>query len=279
MLAFIEQRDPERPFFAFQFFESPHAQYDFPEECAVFEPCIDGLNYAALDLERDIAGIRNRYLNSCRHLDQQIGRVTDFLEQRGLMQRTILVVTGDHGEEFMEHGAWGHGSSFVDEQVRVPLLLWIPGVEAGVTDRLTSHLDLPATLLPRLGVHGDEADLSLGHDLLGPHERDFTVVCDWNRLCYVDADFKAWFDLKRVGFLGNQITTGDDRPEADRDAFLASRGAALAEVMADLARFRRRPGTLQEPSGANRRQTIEPSFASRSAVPDGPAGGPAAAMD
>jgi membrane-anchored protein YejM (alkaline phosphatase superfamily) len=239
VLSFLDQREPERPFFVFSFFESAHARYAFPEECAVRRPYLADLDYGALDLERDIEAIRNRYLNSCRHLDSQLGRLCDALAARGLLERTVVVVTGDHGEEFLEHGRWGHGSSFVDEQVRVPLVLWIPGVEPGVVDRMSSHLDLPATLLPLLGARNRPGDLSLGRDLLGTGTRDFTVIADWSRLCVVTESRKASFATQTEGLFRTETTDAHDRPVADGATLPVD---LLAEVLEGLGRFRARSG-------------------------------------
>ena len=244
LLSFVDGRDPARPFFAFAFFESAHARYQFPAECAVHRPYLADLNYAALDLARDIEGIRNRYLNSCHHLDGQLGRLLDGLARRGLLDASVVVITGDHGEEFLEHGRWGHGSSFVAEQVRVPLVLRVPGLAPGVDDRLTSHLDLPATLLPRLGVRNPPEELSLGHDLLGPFARGSTVVADWSRLCVVTPELKASFATQAKGFLGTETTTADDRPAQG----LRLPVTIQAEILEGLGRFRTRSGARPDPS-------------------------------
>ena len=78
------------------------------------------------------------------------------------MQNTIVVVTGDHGEELLEHGRWGHGSAFVDEQIHVPLVMRIPGQSARVIETVTSHLDIVPSLLPAFGVTNPPADYALG---------------------------------------------------------------------------------------------------------------------
>ncbi len=125
------------------------------------------LNYATMDVHRDMPGIFNRYINSVHHLDQQLGRVLDRLERDGRLDDTLVVITGDHGEEFMEHGRWGHNSEFHDEQVRVPLVLAGPGVPGGVVTAPTSHLDVAPTLLGLLGVSNPPADYAVGQPWTG----------------------------------------------------------------------------------------------------------------
>ena len=243
MLDFFEHRDASRPFFAFMFFESPHARYDFPPESVIKKPYLESLNYATMDLSRDIGLIKNRYLNSVHHLDSQLARVFDYLESHGLLDSTIVVVTGDHGEEFMEKGRWGHASAFTEEQTRVPLVLYVPGHAPAVVDRMTSHLDLPATVLDLLGAKNPPSDYSLGYDLLSGPPRTFTVVSGWNDLAYVDASHKivmplGRFDLSRK----RRVTTRDDTELPAADDQLATDHTHVLDIMRQLTRFARARG-------------------------------------
>jgi membrane-anchored protein YejM (alkaline phosphatase superfamily) len=240
LLDFIGHRDPSRPFLAFMFFESPHARYYFPPESVIRRPYLEELNYATMDLARDIGLIFNRYVNSCHHLDSQFERVFDYLERQGLLDSTLVLVTGDHGEEFLEKGRWGHGSDFSEEQTRVPLVLWIPGEAPHEVTRMTSHLDIPATLLARLGVTNPPEDYSLGLDLLGDRVRTRAVLADWNDLAVVDDTSKMIFPIQASGFLERRhATTARDEPLSASDArsLLEQKRAGLLEVMHDLARF------------------------------------------
>ena len=49
-----------------------------------------------------------------------LGRLFEELKRRGLYDRTLIVLTADHGEEFHEHGGWWHGTTLYDEQIHVP---------------------------------------------------------------------------------------------------------------------------------------------------------------
>jgi len=242
MLDFIRSRDPARPFMTFMFFESPHARYYFPPECVIRTPYLEDFNYATANLERDAPLIFNRYVNSCRHLDVQFGRVLKELEAGGLLDSTILIITGDHGEEFMEHGRWGHSSSYNEEQTVVPLVLWTPGRDPAVVERMTSHLDLPATLLKLLGVTNHPEDYSLGRDLLDGSPREYTIMSDWSNMAYVDAEYKAVFPTSNAGARQRPYVTGaDDIPLADERQFLQKRRERIAGVLTEMSRFTRRP--------------------------------------
>jgi len=236
IFAAIDRRDPAKPFFTFMFFESPHAPYTFPEECALTKPYVADLNYLTMDLKKDIGAIKNSYINACRHLDTQLDRVFKMLAQKGLLESTIVLVTGDHGEEFMEKGRWGHHSAFTEEQIRVPLILHVPGVASAVIDRMTSHLDLPATILPRLGVKNPAEDYCLGADLIGGPPRESLSISGWAEVVYVDDGYKAIFPVKSFNMSRREVTTRDDGP-ADKSAFLSARRDQVTKFMKDLRRF------------------------------------------
>ncbi len=243
MLNFIEERDPARPFMAFMFFESPHASYYFPEESVIRQPYLEDFNYATMSLDDDIELIRNRYINSCHHLDSQFARVFAYLEQNDLLENTVVVVTGDHGEEFMEKGRWGHNSAFHEEQIRVPLVIRLPGKGAGETDRMTSHLDIAPTLLPLLGVKNASGDYAQGFDLLGPERRDFTIISDWSRVCYVDEKYKEVIPLTASSMMRGDTSARDDKPLADPDLFRQNHLDFLQQMMKGLGKFKGGPAS------------------------------------
>jgi len=238
MLTAMDGRDPSRPFFAFMFFDSPHARYYFPPENAIRKPYLDELNYATMNLSRDADLIKNRYINACNHMDGQIARVLDYLKEQNLLDSTIVVIAGDHGEEFMEKGHWGHASGYPEEQTRTPLILHIPGRTAAEVNRLTSHLDIAPTLLRFLGVTNQADDYSLGMDLLGEKQHDFVVACGWDSLAYIDARYKAILSTKAYGVGQEKVTTADDCELDDPSPFLNSHKASLAGILRELARFR-----------------------------------------
>jgi len=225
------------PFFRFMFFESPHARYDFPPESVIRSDVLEDMNYAELDLAHDIGRIRNRYLNACHHLDSQWQRVLDGLAERGLLDSTIVILTGDHGEEFLEHGHWGHNSAFTDEQTRTPLVLWVPGRAPLRVSAMSSHLDLPATLLALLGATGPESDWTLGHDLLGPFRRTSTVISDWDQMALVDEHHKLVLPFRDGRLTGSLVTGADDLPVPDERAAAAACQPLVAATLAQMGRF------------------------------------------
>lgn len=239
IVKFLDARDTTKPFLVFEFFESPHAPYHFPDECAIRKPYMKDFNYATADMVGDIPQIRNRYINSCNHLDTQIARVLDALSQRHLLDTSIVLITGDHGEEFLEKGRWGHNSAFSEEQLRVPMVLWIPGAGTSVVDRMTSHLDIVPTMLPQLGVRNSPEQVSQGVSLLSDEIREYAVVADWSRLGYVDGQYKATFPLEATATFRNRVTDANDAPLPDPSVFYDARRDRLIEVMHEMRRFGR----------------------------------------
>jgi len=237
MLDFIVHRDIAKPFMTFMFFESPHARYYFPPECEIRKEYLKEFNYATANIQKDIGLIFNRYVNSCNHLDTQFSRVIDALEKEGLLDTTIVIMTGDHGEEFMEHGRWGHNSAFVEQQIRTPLIIWVPGMKPAEYTKMTSHLDIPATIMNVLGVENPPEDYSLGFDLFSDKKRQYTIMSDWSSLAYRDSDFKIVLPLKASASFNNEITTADDKPITDQDAVYGNKTEKLVRVLREASEF------------------------------------------
>jgi uncharacterized protein len=246
LIAFLAQRDQRRPFFAFMFFESTHFRYYFPESSVIRTPYAQDLDIDELASERNVGLAHARYVNAAHHLDQQIARILDALRDQGQLDHTIVLLTGDHGEEFYEKGRRGHNSEFHEEQIHVPLVIRVPGDGAHEVSRMTSHLDLPATILPLLGVRNPAEDYSLGHDLRGDAERDFTVVADWSRIGIVGPRAKLTVPLGGAALLqADRWTTRDDRELEDKSDVHQLVEDQLRRTIADLHRFRRVPDAYQ----------------------------------
>ena len=101
--------------------------------------------------------LRHTYDAGVRYLDASLGTLFDSLRSSGLWDRMLVVVTSDHGEEFAEHGGFGHHTLY-EEIVRVPLLVkWPRGDRAGtINEALSSSVDLAPTLLEVAGLPADD---------------------------------------------------------------------------------------------------------------------------
>jgi arylsulfatase A-like enzyme len=94
------------------------------------------------------------YDGSIRYLDQCIQQLLSQLKGRGLLKNTIVVVTSDHGQEFGDHGIYGHHQSLYRGEIQVPLIIWKPGLvpESVRVTTPVSTTDIPATILDLTGV-------------------------------------------------------------------------------------------------------------------------------
>jgi lipoteichoic acid synthase len=94
----------------------------------------------------------NRYLNALHQSDQVFGQLMRSLEDRGLLASTLVVVVGDHGEAFGQHGRRVHGELLYEEDLRIPLLLVNPRLFGGEVDSVVSGMkDVAPTVLDLLG--------------------------------------------------------------------------------------------------------------------------------
>ncbi|MEE2828351.1 MAG: sulfatase-like hydrolase/transferase [Myxococcota bacterium] len=104
-------------------------QYMDPHD-PYFPPPYDGTGYARVEHPRpeswEAAALKELYMGEVAYWDAHFGRLLQYLRARGLDESTVIVVTSDHGEEFGEHGGFGHGTQLYDESIRVPLLVSLP---------------------------------------------------------------------------------------------------------------------------------------------------------
>lgn len=165
-------KKPDKPFFAWIHFFDPHNPYDPPEEQAkLFPP----LSANPSELERDIA----HYDGEIHFTDQEVGNLLDALAKGGILDETIVIVVGDHGEGLMDHGWMLHGLQIYEEAVHVPLIVrWPAKLPKGKTIVEPVELvDLTPTILDLTGVAAPKVappveGLSLAPALLGKAKLD-----------------------------------------------------------------------------------------------------------
>jgi arylsulfatase A-like enzyme len=87
-------------------------------------------------------------------VDASIGELMQALQRRGLYDRTLVILTADHGEEFYDHQTWGHGQLLFQELLHVPLVMKLPGSEHAwsVLSGVCRHVAILPTVLDLLGV-------------------------------------------------------------------------------------------------------------------------------
>src|SRR5439155_12481119 len=89
----------------------------------------------------------DRYDQEIFYTDLHIGRLIADLKSRGLWSKTVVIVTGDHGEGFGEHGVTEHGYHLYPAQTKVPFIVRVPGIAPRRVRVPVGHIDIAPTLL------------------------------------------------------------------------------------------------------------------------------------
>lgn len=218
---FIHELKPEDKFFSFVFLDNVHS-YATPEGfTSVFTPDPATINHMALGPDSDPTPVRNRYQNAVYYADQSVAHILELLAQQGLLERTIVIITSDHGEEFNDNGGnyWGHNSNFTDVQMHIPLVIKWPDAQPRVIKTRTSAYDLTATLMPRVfGVTNPVSDFSIGQDLVNPQEPPFILVGSYLENALIEDDRIVLID--KLGILRFKDKRYRDSSNTERDSNL-----------------------------------------------------------
>ena len=171
MFSWIDQGPADRPFFAVYLPAAGHHPYlssggPFPGET---------------DL--------GAYKNAIHEGDQALGALIDGLKRRGLFEQTLIVVFGDHGEAFDQHpGNRAHSLYIYDENVRVPLIIRVPGAPAAAVRRVpqvASVIDIGPTIVDLLGLAGE------------PSQQGSSLLRSLERMALFHADYASgWIGLR-----------------------------------------------------------------------------------
>lgn len=129
--------DPDntgKQFFAWGHFGDPHDQYLKHEEAPDFGK-----------------KLRDKYDSEVWFTDMHLGKLLDWAKQQPWWARTAVIITGDHGEAFGEHGQFRHAFEIWENLVRVPLIVYVPGAKPQRISERRSHIDLAPTIMDLLG--------------------------------------------------------------------------------------------------------------------------------
>jgi len=163
-LQYLEQ-GKKRPFFAFLFYDLLHA-ISIPEPYRQkFKPSWDYADYMALNNTTDPTPYFNLYRNCGWYVDSLIGNILQKLENKKLLEESIIIITGDHSQEFNENkkNYWGHGSNYSDAQIHVPFIYYDSQTPRTYT-HTTTHYDIVPTLMKLfLGISNPPEDYSMGY--------------------------------------------------------------------------------------------------------------------
>ena len=287
--------DRSRPFFCFIHYLDPHSDYSsLPEfEAPFVGPYSGPATGKSEQLFQHIQGFVHFDAADAKHLsdlydagvrqqDAELEKLFAHLQSAGFLADSLVVLVSDHGEEFLEHGEVMHGLSQYEESVRVPFLLWGPGVPRDVrVQENVSLVDVMPTVLDLLGLSAPEG--LDGRSLRGLWESPGSARPP--RSLFVEAD------LDPPGPTARRMVPGDDLavrrgnfklvldpssntvrlfdltrdPHETKDV-AAEQPALVSELRAELERFRARraaPTTPEELSAEDMRKLEELGYAGK----------------
>ncbi|MCK5117355.1 MAG: sulfatase [Candidatus Aegiribacteria sp.] len=174
-------RDSTKPLFSAIHFVDPHLPYSPPPpwDTLYSDPKSDdlfnifwGRGNDVLDLNQNLVEMNptqleimvGLYDGELAFTDSQIGRLLSELDARGTLHNTVFVIVGDHGEEFLDHGGFGHGHTLYQEILDVPLIISGRSIPIGVNDEVVAQFDILPTIL---GISGLDIPIWVdGKDIL-----------------------------------------------------------------------------------------------------------------
>lgn len=177
-IQWLDKRGDE-PFFLYLNLQNSHLPYvvpaDFPRRFSS-EKVDFTIRFGHIPAGK-IEHVKNAYADSLAYVDAQIARLFEHLRRRGLWDRTVIVLTGDHGQAFHEHGFSAHAGPIYNEVMKVPLIVSAPGLQAGPDERLSQHADIAPSILDLLGLppHPGFQGMSL-FDASSSRERSIYMV-------------------------------------------------------------------------------------------------------
>lgn len=171
------------PLFLWVHLMEPHSPYDPPEEFRrelapagpprAIPRDVDVPAYLASAPSRDVRVYEALYDAEIRTVDAAFGRFVAALRMRPAWKDTAIVLTSDHGEQFLEHGGLEHSTTLYDELLRVPLIVRVPGHTARRLDVQVQTIDVLPTLVALAG--GEPPRRIHGRDM-GPFLRGERVM-------------------------------------------------------------------------------------------------------
>lgn len=166
------------------FLESTHFGYSWPEHKTLsLKPMPSAVDFLGITYSYDpVEGIKNRYKNAIHYIDTLFASFFDKLSEQSGGKEAVVVVTGDHGEEFFEEGRIFHASHLSPMQTEVPIYykLGLRTASRLEDQKLTSHLDIFPTILHHvLGKDTFESWFD-GESILRPRVKNFAISTRFN---------------------------------------------------------------------------------------------------
>jgi membrane-anchored protein YejM (alkaline phosphatase superfamily) len=162
----IKHKELAKPYFNLVYYNSTHFDYNYMENDPTFTPSLKGsIDLSNITTQNEKLELVNRFKNSLHFVDSEFGRLMDNLHQLGTLDNTIVVFTGDHGEELFENGVIGHNTKINKFQTQVPLFIHLPAkLPKLVSNNIQSHLNIMPTIFNIISP-SFPADYFMGSDI------------------------------------------------------------------------------------------------------------------
>lgn len=227
-----------KPFFGFIFFNSSHQFYQYPIEFEKFKPVLTGdINYMKNMTPEIVEKLKNRYKNSLYYIDSLIKEVIDILKKEKKLENTIIIITGDHGEEFNENGFFSHTSAFDDYQIKTAMVMHIPNKKKQKIDWITSHIDIAPTILNLIGCKTEPNYYSNGNNIFDNQRKNYTFSFNWYDGAVVTKDYRIVIPLTTEKTKLIEIKRASDYKNVENKELLKSYNNALLELSMGLGKF------------------------------------------
>lgn len=251
-IKYLKEYNSAQPFFLWSSWIAPHPPFDVPDTFADLYKDVDlpqayesetslplPLNVTSSAINCDIpAGkekeykkrVRELYHAAIAHVDKNIGRILDTLEEKGILDETIIIFTSDHGEMLGDHGAWQKMLPY-DSSAKIPFIIRYPEkFKPGSTDeRFVDLTDIMPTLMDIAGIKYNGKHELMGASILGDDKDRTCQYVEygkfWRRWCslrnkkykfnyYYNSGFEQLFDMENDPAESvNLLETRKDAPE------------------------------------------------------------------
>lgn len=191
------------------FLDGTHLGYSWPKEMSRFFPFDEKINYLkAAFIKENLEGIKNRYKNALYFADSLFGKFFQTLQQSPEGKESVVIVTGDHGEEFYEDGRLFHASHLSHPQIHVPLYYRL-GKNFHLKEqnncKMTCHMDIFPTLFHYLCGEDLVGEILQGESIFKSNRWPYTVITRFNasrnpsQFCIHNGSCKLFMEFDQPG--------------------------------------------------------------------------------
>jgi arylsulfatase A-like enzyme len=214
----------EQPFFGYFHYLDPHDPYKPP---APFDTLYSGKIPFDFEYSQRMTDFINKYDGEISFLDQELGRLFNYLEEKNLVKNTIIIIVADHGEQFMEHGDHRHGYQLFNEELNVPLIVKVPSVvnSSAVINEPVSVVDIVPTIL-------DVSKIKFNGHLSGVSLVNFKSIAQrQNLMAEID---RVYHQRGLNNFDGKRLIVGTSKNDTDFNGDYFSKKSRLYDSFNDV---------------------------------------------